>query len=181
MLFESTRIILRKMTMEDIEVYNRWSNDEEVINNTYPNLDKYSIEDTEQFYKKVSDSNNSKTFIIEDKKTKKPIGITTLLDIDYFNSNAEYIIDIGEKEYWGNGYGKEALSLMLDYAFKELNLHRIFLRVFSFNERAIKLYERLGFKHEGRMKEALFRQGNWHDIVIMGILQKEYFNHNIGR
>ncbi|MFZ5352019.1 MAG: GNAT family N-acetyltransferase [Bacillota bacterium] len=175
MLFETDRIKLRKMTEKDIEVYNKWSNDEEVIKNTYPNMDRYSMHDTEQFYKKISGSSNSRTYIIEVKEAGLPIGITTLLNIDFFNRNAEFIIDIGEKEYWGGGYGKEALTLMLDLAFKELNLHRVFLRVFSFNERAIRLYEKIGFQHEGRMKEAIFRDGSWYDIVIMGILQRDYY------
>jgi len=100
MLFETERIKLRKMKSEDIESYNRWSNDEEVVRNTYPNIDRYSMEDTEKFYTKVVNSNNSKTFIIEDVNNGKPIGITTLLNIDFFNRNAEFIIDIGEKEYW---------------------------------------------------------------------------------
>lgn len=90
------------------------------------------------------------------------------------NRNAECIIDIGEKECWGKGYGREALQLLLDYAFLELNLHRVSLRVFSFNEKAIRLYERLGFKDEGRSRQSLYRDGRWHDICHMGILQEEY-------
>ncbi|MCM1991615.1 GNAT family N-acetyltransferase [Oceanirhabdus seepicola] len=174
MLFETDRIKLRKMKREDIEVYNRWSNDEGVVRNTYPNLDRYSMEDTEKFYNKVNNSSSSKTYIIEDVKKQKSIGITTLLNIDFYNRNAEFIIDIGEKEYWGKGYGKEAMVLMLQLAFLELNLNRVYLRVFSFNERAIKLYEKIGFLYEGRLREAIFRDGKWHDIVNMGMLQREY-------
>lgn len=174
MLFETNRIKLRKMKREDIESYNRWSNDEEVVRNTYPNLDRYSMEDTEKFYNKIANSSSSKTYIIEDANNGNPIGITTLLNIDFFNQNAEFIIDIGEKEYWGKGYGKEAMGLMLQIAFLELNLNRVYLRVFSFNERAIKLYEKIGFAHEGRLREAIFRDGKWHDIVNMGMLQREY-------
>jgi RimJ/RimL family protein N-acetyltransferase len=174
MLFETKRIRLRKMTIEDVETYNKWSNDEEVIKSTYPNLDRYSMEDTQTFYKEISNSNISKTFIIEDKDTNQPIGITSFINIDFFNRNAEYIVDIGEKDYWGKGYGEEAVSLMLNIAFKELNLHRIYLRVFSFNTPAIKLYEKLGFKHEGKMVETLFRDGKWHDVIMMGLLQREH-------
>ncbi|MBS4536506.1 GNAT family N-acetyltransferase [Clostridium sp. D2Q-14] len=174
MLFETNRIRLRKMTVDDIQIYNKWSNDENVIINTYPNLDRYSLEDTGNFYKKITTSDNSKTFIIEEKDKKTAIGITTLLDIDFFNRNAEFIIDICEKDYWGKGYATEVLKVMLDYTFKELNLHRIYLKVFSFNKRAIKLYEKFGFKHEGNMREALYRDGKWHDIIFMGLLQKNY-------
>ncbi|MED4174038.1 GNAT family protein, partial [Halalkalibacterium halodurans] len=94
--------------------------------------------------------------------------------IDYKNRNAECIIDIGEKTYWGKGYGFEALRLLLNYAFLEMNLHRVSLRVFSFNKKAIRLYEKLGFKHEGTSRQCLYRYGQWHDIVHMGILKDEY-------
>lgn len=86
------------------------------------------------------------------------------------------VIDIGEKEYWGQGYGKEALSILLNYAFQELNLHRVSLRVFSFNEKAIKLYKNLGFKEEGNSRQSLYRNGHWHDILHMGILKEEFIN-----
>ncbi|WBW97050.1 GNAT family N-acetyltransferase [Oceanirhabdus sp. W0125-5] len=174
MLFETDRIRLRKMRREDIEVYNKWSNDEEFVRNTYPNIDRYSMEDTEKFYNKIANSSSAKTYIIEDISNGNPIGITTLLNIEFFNRNAEFIIDIGEKEYWGKGYGKEVMELMLRLAFLELNLNRVYLRVFSFNERAIKLYEKIGFLCEGRSREVIFRDGKWHDIVNMGMLQREY-------
>ncbi|WP_313584252.1 GNAT family N-acetyltransferase [Lacrimispora sp.] len=58
---------------------------------------------------------------------------------------------------------------MLEYAFSELNLHRVFLNVFSFNKRAIKLYEKMGFMHEGVLRQVFYRGGDWHDIVIMSI------------
>lgn len=173
MLFETKRIRLRKMTAEDVAIYNKWSNDEEVIKSTYPNLDKYSMDDTQSFYQTISSSTNAKTFIIEE-KVNGAIGITSFVNMDFFNRNAEYIIDIGEKACWRRGYGEEAVSLMVNFAFKELNLHRIYLRVFSFNAPAIKLYEKVGFKHEGRMREAVFRDGKWHDVIMMGLLQKEY-------
>ncbi|MBS4192363.1 GNAT family N-acetyltransferase [Bacillus sp. FJAT-49705] len=76
-----------------------------------------------------------KSYIILEKKTETPIGITSLINIDYKNRNAECIIDIGKKDSWGKGYGTETMGLLLDYAFLEMNLYRVSLRVFSFNER----------------------------------------------
>lgn len=75
---------------------------------------------------------------------------------------------------WGKGIGTDTMSLILEFAFNELNLHRVYLQVFSFNERAIKLYEKIGFIHEGKFRQALYRTGKWHDIVIMSILKNEY-------
>ncbi|MFM1651774.1 GNAT family N-acetyltransferase [Brevibacillus sp. B_LB10_24] len=175
MLFESSRVWFRKMTADDAELYHRWRNDLEVMRSTSPALDIYHFEATRDFVQHVIlGSDSAKSYIIHARESDQPIGITSLVNIDYKNRNAECIIDIGEKEYWGRGYGTESLRLLLDYAFRELNLHRVSLRVFSFNQNAIKLYEKIGFKHEGRARQALFRDGTWHDIVHMGILQSEY-------
>lgn len=174
-IFESEKIIFRKMTAEDTELYHSWRNDMEVMKSTSPTLDTYHLEETKNFVSQIIlSSDSSKSYIILDKESGKPIGVTSLINIDYKNRHAECIIDIGEKSYWGKGYGWEGLKLLLDYAFLEMNLHRVSLRVFSFNIRAIKLYEKLGFKHEGVARQSLFRMGTWHDIIHMGILQKEY-------
>ncbi len=114
-----------------------------------------------------------------DKDNEIPIGIVSLINMDYKNRNAECIIDIGEKEYWGQGYGSKGLKLLLDFVFYEINLHRVSLKVFSFNDRAIRLYNRIGFQEEGKSRQSLFRNGDWHDIIHMGLLQKEYFETQI--
>ncbi|MEK4300405.1 GNAT family protein [Oceanobacillus sp. FSL W8-0428] len=176
MLFESRRVKLRKITKDDTELYHKWRNDVEVMHSTSPSLDVYPKKATEEFVEyAILGSDTSKGYILVDKKSETSIGIVSLINMDYKNRNAECIIDIGEKEYWGKGYGKEGLLLLLDYAFYELNLHRVSLRVFSFNERAIHLYKKIGFELEGKSRQTLFRDGKWHDIIHMGILQEEYF------
>lgn len=175
MLFESSRVTLRKMTIDDVSIYHKWRNDLEVMRTTSPSMDLYTLDSTEQFVNLVIlGSDTSKSYIIVDKASDKPIGITSLIQIDYKNQNAECIIDIGEKNYWGQGYGTEALKLLLDYAFLEMNLHRVSLRAFSFNDKAVKMYEKIGFKHEGVSRQCIFRDGKWHDIIQMGMLQCEY-------
>ncbi|MDR0269363.1 GNAT family protein [Paenibacillus sp.] len=177
MLFESTRVSFRKMTEEDVSVYHGWRNDLEVMRTTNPFIDMSSFADTKDFVEHVIlGASTSKTYMILDKNSQKPIGVTSLIQIDHKNRNAECIIDIGDKEFWGKGYGKEALKLLLDYAFLEMNLHRVSLRVFSFNEKAIHLYKKLGFEQEGTSRQAIFREGKWHDIIHMGILQHQYIN-----
>lgn len=163
------------MTAQDTEIYHKWRNDIDVMQTTSPLLDVYRIEETEEFVNQIIlGSCSSKCYIILEKQSKKPIGITSLINIDHKNRNAECIIDIGEKEVWGKGYGLEAMKLLLDFGFLEMNLHRISLRVFSFNGGAIKLYEKLSFQQEGRAREAIFRDGVWHDIIHMAILQSAY-------
>lgn len=89
----------------------------------------------------------------------------SLTAINYRNRSTECIIEIGVKEMQGKGVGTATLSLLLDFAFNELNLHRVSLKVLSFNERPIRLYEKLGFVREGAV---------WHDIILMGMLKDEY-------
>ncbi|WP_067730783.1 GNAT family N-acetyltransferase [Oceanobacillus damuensis] len=176
-MFSSKRILLRKVEKNDIEQYHSWRNDTDVMFSTSSSLDLYSLEDTIDFVENVLiNSKSSKSYIIVEKENQVSIGVTSLINIDYKNRNAECIIDIGEKKYWGQGYGKEALRMLLNYAFQELNLHRVSLRVFSFNEKAIRLYNKLGFKEEGISRQSLFRNGEWNDIIHMGILKEEYIN-----
>ena len=174
-MFKTKRIILKRMTENDISKYHEWKNDYDVMATTSPYLDTYSFEETKEFVTNVILNNpNSKSYMIMDVKTNSTIGITSLVNIDWKNRNAEFIIDIGEKEYWGQGFGKESLSLILQYAFLELNLNRVGLQVFSFNERAISLYTNLGFTKEGEIRESIFRGGNWHNTILMGLLSEEY-------
>lgn len=180
MLFESSRLKLRKMTTEDTKLYHKWRNDQEVMHSTNPSLDVYPMETTKEFVEQVIlGSHSAKSYIIVEIENERSIGVVSLTNIDYKNRNAECIIDIGEKDYWGKGYGSEALKLLLDYAFYEMNLHRVSLRVFSFNDRAIRMYTKLGFCQEGNSRQSLFRDGKWHDIIHMGILQNEYFEKRV--
>lgn len=180
MLFESSRVKLRKMTKEDTELYHKWRNEIEVMYSTNPSLDVYPMEETKEFVDHVIlGSHTAKSYIMIEKGNEIPIGIVSLINIDNKNRNAEFIIDIGEKEYWGKGYGSEGLKLLLDYVFYEMNLHRVSLRVFSFNDRAINLYTKIGFQQEGNSRQSLFRNGEWHDIIHMGILQNEYFENEV--
>lgn len=174
MLFSGKRVRLRKMSSEDASTYHEWRNDIEVMQFTNPSLDVFTYADTENFVKSITESNNSRSYIIEDIEANKPIGVTSLINIDYGNRNAECIIDIGDKNYWSKGFGKEAFRLLLDFAFNELNLHKVYLRVFSFNERAIKLYQKLGFYKEGELEEQFYRNGAWQNVVFMGLLKRNY-------
>ena len=81
---------------------------------------------------------------------------------------------IGNREQWGKGYGREAMDLVLKYGFDELNLHRIQLTVFEYNERAIALYEKLGFRREGVFREFMQREGQRYDMYLYGLLRREW-------
>lgn len=103
-----------------------------------------------------------------------PIGFCALHDIDHVNGTAELGLGIGEPAEWDKGYGTEVMRILLDFAFGELRLHRVFLHVFDFNARAIHVYEQVGFRHEGTKRQAYFRHGRHHDLYVMGILADEW-------
>ena len=83
-------------------------------------------------------------------------------------------IGIGEREFWGKGYGTDAMNIVLRYAFTEVNINRVSLNVFDYNPRAIRSYEKAGFRHEGRMRSYLNKEGKRWDMLFMGILREEW-------
>ena len=117
MLFDSARLSCRKMTMNDAELYHTWRNDLEVMQSTSPS--GYLPNGGDQGLRSACNSRHSVFEELSDqaKETGQPIGIMSLVGIDYKNRNAECILDIGDKNYWGRGYGSEAMTLLLDYAF----------------------------------------------------------------
>lgn len=102
------------------------------------------------------------------------IGYLALDGILWPHRSAWLTIGIGDPAHRGQGYGTEALRLALRFAFHELNLRRVQLTVFSYNERAIAVYERLGFRREGTYREALERDGQLHDMYLYGLLRREW-------
>lgn len=101
------------------------------------------------------------------------IGIIVLFNVDPVGRTAELGISIGDKSYWGQGYGREAIGLLVDYAFRMLNLRRVFLRVHGRNERAIRAYRASGFVEEGRLRQHVWSNGAYDDLVLMGVLRDE--------
>jgi len=156
----------------DVEKFTEWLNDMEVINNLLLYSQVIGIENEKEFLQKLSREHN---YSIIDIKTNELIGNCGIMKIDNLNQTAEVGIFIGNKKYWSKGFGTEALSLLMDYGFKALNLHNIRLKVFSFNERAVKSYEKIGFKTFGKNREALLRGKDRFDIIYMDILYNEFY------
>jgi RimJ/RimL family protein N-acetyltransferase len=102
------------------------------------------------------------------------IGRGMLFAVDHINRSAMLGLVIGEKEYWGQGYGTEATRLLVDYGFSLLNLNSIMLGCFAFNTRALRCYEKVGFRVIGRRRQARIIAGVAHDVVEMDILAEEF-------
>lgn len=106
------------------------------------------------------------------------IGFTSLDNNTFPNGDGFVGIGIGEREFWGKGYGTDAMQVILRYAFQELNLRRVSLDTFEYNPRAIRSYEKAGFVHEGRARKFLLREGRRWDMLFMGILREEWLARN---
>ena len=97
------------------------------------------------------------------------------MNIDWRNRQAEVGISIGEERFWSQGYGRDAMVLMLRHGFLNLGLNRIYLRVvFETNPRAVHSYEKAGFVHEGRMRQAYYQDGKFIDDLLMSVLHSEW-------
>ena len=105
------------------------------------------------------------------------VGNCGLFGIDWQNRFAEIGIHIGEKGYWNQGFGTKAMLLILKHGFENLNLHRLWLRVFETNLRAVRSYEKAGFKQEGKFRQAQFINGKYVDVMIMSVLKTEWQDH----
>jgi RimJ/RimL family protein N-acetyltransferase len=115
-------------------------------------------------------------FVFAIRKQEHLVGILNLDGLDWPNSHTELGIAITSPEARGQGYALEALSLVIDYAFGELGLHRIWARVIEDNIRSLHLFERLGFKKEGRLREHVLRHGAYRDMVFISLLSREWSN-----
>jgi RimJ/RimL family protein N-acetyltransferase len=113
-------------------------------------------------------------FIIRTLEDDHIIGEAGLDGISYARGESYVGIGIGEPEYQGKGYGTDAMNIILRYAFTELNLHRVSLTVFEYNPRAIRSYEKCGFRMEGRSREAFQREDRRWDVLHMGVLREEW-------
>lgn len=151
-----------------------WGNDQELalLTGMSP-LPKTSFE-LERWYEGVVANPGLKVFAIKTHQGEN-IGNAELAQIDWRVRRAEVGVMIGDREYWSKGYGREAVMLLAELAFMEMNLHRLEARVLAYNLRARRCFEACGFKPEGSLREAHYSFGKHHDICLYGLLRPEYF------
>jgi len=166
---------LSPMNSNDAEIYTEWLNDLEVTANLTMYNSVITIEAERDFLTKLSKEHNYSIIAME---ANELIGACGFMELDHLNQTAEAGIFIGNKNYWNKGYGTESFRLLLDYGFKALNLYNVMLRVYSFNEKAIRIYEKLGFKVIGKRREALRRGNTTYDIIYMDIVREEFYGKN---
>lgn len=170
------RVRLRHVEKGDLSRFVEWLNDPEVTQGLSFHTPLSMAEEENWFEEMLEGPSEERSLCIEAKKSDEwqLIGNSGFFNIDWRNRSAELGLFIGDKTYWGKGYGTEVVELLLQHGFGTLNLHRIFLRVFEDNPRAIRFYEKAGFIHEGRLRQAEYHNGQFHDVLFMSMLRPEW-------
>jgi [ribosomal protein S5]-alanine N-acetyltransferase len=168
---KSKRIFLREVRNEDVnDAYYRWMNDGEITkyleSRYYPN----SLESLKEYVNNNKNNDLNVFFAIVLKENKYHIGNIKLGPINWIHRFADVGIIIGEKNYWGKGYGTEAIKLVADYAFYTLNLNKLNSGCYAVNRASIKAFEKAGFAQEGVKKKQYFFEGKYIDDVQLGLL-----------
>ncbi|MBQ7955101.1 MAG: GNAT family N-acetyltransferase [Lachnospiraceae bacterium] len=167
--YSDGNIYLRLMTLEDTEDIVRWRNQEEVRSNfIYQEL--FTVQSHERWVETMVKTGKVVQMVICEEETGKGIGSVYIRDIDHKHHKGEYGIFIGEPSGRGRGIGTAAAKLMLQYGFKELSLHKIFLRVFADNIQAIRSYEKAGFVQEAYLKDDVCIDGKYRDMLFMAVI-----------
>lgn len=168
---EQAGIFLRLMTAEDTDDIVSWRNSEKV-RKRFIYQGTFTREGHENWIRTMVETGKVVQMMICEISTGKAVGSVYVRDIDATHHKAEYGIFIGEDDARGKGYGTAAAKLMIRYCFEELQLHRLFLRVYADNVRAIRSYEKAGFVKEAYLRDDVFIDGEYKDIVLMGIIRE---------
>lgn len=158
---------------EDAKAWARWNTDSEFVRNW--DLRPAWLPPTSQLQEWIVEGgNDAGNFAIHTIEGDRMIGLVGLDGFDWLSRTAWVGIGIGETEFQGKGYGTDAMKVVLRYGFTELNLNRVNLTVFEYNQRAIRCYEKCGFKHEGIQREFIFKENKRWGLVNMGILRSDW-------
>lgn len=161
---------------ESTKAFSAWDRDPEFAGLLHINPERFwSLKQAQKWAEEDAEKEADEFFFaIRALADEKMIGFTGLMDISWPNREAWVVIGIGEAGYRGRGYGTEAMSLILQYAFIELNLHRAALHAYEHNARALHSYEKIGFKREGRTRGVARRNNQPLNSINMGVLRSEW-------
>ena len=174
-LLRGEKVRLCAWTKDDIPVVTGWYQSVEFMRlfDTIPARPR-TAEYVAQWMDEAEKSPNVFSFGVRIVDGGKLIGLVEVEDILWAHGVGSLSVGIGDPAYRGGGYGSEAIALVLRFAFHEINLHRVQLNVYRYNERAIAAYEKLGFVREGVLREFLNRDGQRHDVFVYGLLRREW-------
>ncbi len=172
------KIYLRAPEAQDAPIYALSENHPEARAFLYYALPTNIAQHKIRIEERLND-HNAIWFTMATKSPDKPIGTIALVRIDWIGRMATFYIAIAESANWSQGYGSEATRLLIDYAFDTLNFNRIQLHVSTENQRAIKAYQKTGFKIEGTLRQAMYFSNRYHDFYLMAILKEDWLKAKI--
>ena len=170
------RVRLRAAERADLSQFVLWLNDPEVRLGLEMFL-PFSLAEEERWYERMLEAPAAEHVLVieaNDDDVWKAIGTCGLHNIDWRSRSAEAGISIGDKTCWNRGYGTEVMRVLLRHGFDTLNLNRVYLKVYSNNVRAVRCYEKAGFVHEGRFRQAQYQNGEYFDVLVMSVLRSEW-------
>ncbi|TMI58228.1 GNAT family N-acetyltransferase [Candidatus Bathyarchaeota archaeon] len=178
-LLSGTLVALRALEREDLTVLHKWQNDEEIMRlaRSFPDhvISKEALE--AEFARELKgEDTGRRAYIIEEKSTRKPVGWATIR-IQQFRrrmTGADVGLALGEKTAWNKGYGTETAKLLLNEVFRQLNLHRAEWWTYAENNGSVQLAKKPGFKEEARLRDAVFFDNRYPDLVVLGLLKQEF-------
>ncbi len=166
---------LAPINIDDAELYTKWLNDLEVVQYLTLRYRMISLLPEKEVLERLSKEHN---YGIVTNDEDKLIGNCGFVEVDNINRTCEIGIFIGDKEYWGKGLGTESLKLLISYGINYLNLRSFMLGVFSYNERAIKSYKKIGFKDIGARRKSVIFKNKEFDMLYMDLLSDEFLERN---
>lgn len=172
-MLSSERIYLRPIDNDDTDNILKWRKHPDIRRNLFSS-EQVTKEGHLQWLEKLKESTERKEFVIVRRDSNIPIGTVGLSNIDFQNHKAELGIMIGETKEWGKGLAAESCFLLLKFAFQELKLNKVYLRVFEGNTPAIRLYGKIGFIKEGLLREEIRKDGEYCNIFYMSFLKKDW-------
>lgn len=160
--FKSERLILKPLELDDLKVVQSWINNEDI---SFFNGSRLPVSMYEQkiWYERIINDANSKRLIIYNDENS--VGLVSLHHIDFRNRKCEVGIYL-HPDFQNNGFARESLNMVIQFAFCELNIRKIIAKIISFNVNSIKLFEKLGFKQEATLREEIFSNGKYFDLYV---------------
>ena len=174
-MLKGQKTLLRAITRDDLESLWQFNNDIEVelAGGGDPPMPQSLARLQAEYESEIAKGGrDGARFAIE--ADEKCIGQCALFDFNETAQTCELGITIGDKAYWGHGYGRDAIQSLLDYAFRLRNMRRVYLSVNGNNQRAIRAYRSCGFREEGCLRAHVWNNGEYIDLVIMGLLREEW-------
>ena len=166
-------ITLRAIQEKDLLLLNQLINDPEINKKTVGESKPVTMKQQYEWFKGLKDSKDIRFIVADD--DDNALGTCIICEVDNNNKNCEIGIKLARSAQ-GKGIGTEAIKRAVDYAFRHLNMHRIYARILEDNIASRKLFEKIGFVFEGKQRQAVFKNGKYNDLCLYGLLEEDYLH-----